>query len=240
MQSIRITSSLVALATALWASEGFNNTNAMGAFGSSPVSANVTITAGTNLAAFAVIEWGNAAGTTVTTITLGGTPMTQCGTVQNTTNNEYVGIWALANPPTGTVALAFATNVNEAGHYNVVTFTGVDQSNPCRTGTFTSATGASAHPALTVSSATGDYTLTVLGAGAASLISSTTPTDQTSDGIDNTGTFEAGSDHSTSANGDSKTHTWNLSTSDNYALAGVSIKAAGGGATPVIHRGRIF
>lgn len=202
----------------------FVNTNNVIHVASNSVSQAFTINTGTNLAAFAVIMFDNTASGAISgTPTLGGSNMTAAGSVaNNSTSNANAVIYYLTNPTTGaavTLAVSGNANVNEF-YVNVIVFSGVDQVTPVRSGTYQTTNTNS----LTISSNVSDLTISAIDGGSSGVGS----TNQTSDGVNNAGTYGAGSDHATTA-ASSVTHTWTGTT--NPAMAGFSIQAAGTGIT---------
>lgn len=217
------------------------NTNTMKNVATSSVSSDTafTVNSGTNTCAFIVIAYDQAAGQSITAVTLGGQACTQAGTpAHNATSNAYAEVWYLVNPPTGTAPSGPALSITGSGtftdiYYNVVVFSGVNQTTPVRAGTYTSSTGTSTSASLVVSSNTADLTLTVIN-----MPSGFTSENQTNDGNNTGGAYGGGSDHATTAAA-SVTHTWTIP-SASWAIAGFSIDgdpAGGGGGTSPMFRG---
>lgn len=234
---------LITTAFAQYVSPGFNkgpsggggpvifNNAGTPAIGTTTYSGAFSVTAGgTHLAAFAIVDYiGSSTNTpTITAVTYGGNSMTSCGTPASYlpgTANTYASCWYLANPPTGsnTLAVTCSTGGTDCAHIfvNLVSFKGVNQSTPIRSGTYTSnQLTAASSISLTVTSNTNDLTFSTVIAGSAT--PSVNSTNQTSDGIDNAGTDGFGSDHATTSSS-SVTHTWTLSGSGNPVVIGFSI-----------------
>lgn len=180
---------------------------------------NMSVTAGgTNKLAVIFIAYDNLASASVSAVTYGGQTCTKAGsTAFNATSNAYTEWWYLVNPPTGLNALVITgVNVSEF-YYNLVSYTGVNQVTPVRAGSYTTATGTSTAPAITIPSNTVDLTCSCVNSGGSSI----TATNQTSDGINTNGGFSGASDHCTTA-ASSVTHTWTEG-SASWAIAGFSI-----------------
>lgn len=89
----------------------------------------------------------SAPGTTVTSITYGGTALTSLGAHNDVGNTRRVEMWYLLNPASGTNAVNVTFNISTGGATvgivaGATTFTGVDQTVPL--GSFVSADGAAA------------------------------------------------------------------------------------------------
>jgi hypothetical protein len=181
-----------------------------------------------NLTAFAAVAFDNTAGGAITSVTYGGQAMTSCGTAaDNSSNNAFCQLFYLANPPTGSNALVVTGNaqVNEI-YANVVSFSGVNQTTPVRSGSYQTNTSAAGTATLTISSNANDLTLSVINGGATSLTSGDFSTNSGTafDGDNNAGTFCGASGHSTTG-ASSVTHSWTSAAA--FAIAGLSVMAAG-------------
>jgi len=213
------------LSVSAFAQVAFNNTNTPYSVNSGSMSHAFSVTAGqSNLAAFAWVQWNWTSGGTITSITYGGQAMTAIGTTFTITHNGnpcYSNVFYLVNPPTGSNTLAIAgSSVNQI-EANLVSFYGVNQTTPIRSGTIATAnTGNNSSYSLTVSSNANDLTFSyALVEG-----NSVTGTNQTSDGISSDGTI--GSDHGTTRAA-SLTHIWSFSgTNSDQGFIGFSIMAA--------------
>jgi hypothetical protein len=146
------------------------DTQAIFAASTSSTSANAssaswkhTVGAGDNRALVVGVALRNASSETVSSITYGGTSLTQVtsGSAANGTNVR-VELWYLLAPAVGTdssieVTLSGSTAFAAGG----VTLTGVNQTTPFDS--FTSATGSSTAPSVSVSSAAGDVVIDIMG-----------------------------------------------------------------------------
>lgn len=190
---------------------------------SSPLSFNFTAGAGSNRCVFVTVGYNGSSGMSVTGVTFGGVAMTSAGAAtHNTIDNAYAEIWYLleASIPSGSQAVAISVSGTLGDIYgNAACFSGVDQTNPVRGGTYGNWTTASN----TITSDVNDLTISAINGGG----SGTSGTNQTSDGISNAGNFGFGSDHATTAAA-SVTHTW--SGTNNPAMVGFSILVLGGAA----------
>lgn len=202
-----------------------NNAGTMGFAATNTFSASFSVTlAGSNRCAFAIVVWDNTSGKSITAITYGGINMTACGpAAENATGEEYVQIFYLVNPPTGSNTLAVtATAATRELYVNLVSFTGVSTT-PVRPGTYQATTASAKTISQTISSNTNDLTLSARNGGAGN----NATTNQTSDSTNGSGSYSGGSDHATTA-ASSVVHTWTTSSaSTNYAMVGFSIQAVG-------------
>jgi hypothetical protein len=184
-----------------------------------------TVSAGSNRCLIAVLEiqdvssgfsglsmaWDN-----------GGTPqsMTQEIGVTDSGGNSRVEIWKLVAPTTGNLTLHAEWTGSVNARLGAIAFSGADQST-CTDGTHTTtATGASAAPSITVTSATGRATVAAIG-GENGLTATTSTQTELWAGAAYAASYQTGSA--------SAAHTWSLDGGTNWAAAGVDIKAAGGG-----------
>jgi hypothetical protein len=158
-------------------------------------------------------------GTSISTVSYGGTAMTLIGTRINTTKNIAVSLYDLVAPPTGPqmVSVMFGGNVNVIA--GSVSFTSVDQATP--TGTFASATGGGPSLSVTVTSAPTDVVIDTLvtDSNPSSVIKGTGQTQHwnASEGI-----WAAGS---TKPGAATVTMSWTENgSSDDWAMGSVSIR----------------
>ncbi len=90
------------------------------------------------------IDITNSTGTTVTSVTYGGTALTKLGTHNDAGNSRRVEMWTLLAPASGTANVIVSVNIPTAANVGVVTgattFSGVDQTVPMSA--FVSADGA--------------------------------------------------------------------------------------------------
>jgi hypothetical protein len=200
-----------------------------------PPSGSMTVNSGgSNVVAFATVEFG---GTftdvgTLASATLGGVSMTSVGSPANNTGGtgENAQIFYLINPTSGTLTISVASGQPWQAVANLVVFQGVDQRTPVRPGTYTTNTGTSANPTLTVTSNISDVTITSVATNNRN--TTVNSTNQTSDGIDNALTAcRGGSDHCTTPAA-SVTHTWTIGGANagsvEWAIAGLSIQESFG------------
>lgn len=179
----------------------------------------------------AVIAFDSASGAlSITACTLGGNAMTSAGAAaSNATTHSMAQAFVLVAPPTGTPTLSITiSGTIQDIYYNLVVFSGVNQTTPVRAGTYQTKSSSGTNPSMTVTSNTNDRTVTVLDSGGPSISS----TNQTSDGINTGGAFAGASDHCTTPAA-SVTHTWTMASSTGYAMIGFSLDGdpAGGGTT---------
>ena len=213
-------------------SVAFNNTNIPVSVSGTSYSHAFSVTAGgSNVVAFAVITAIGTPSLTISSVTYGGNTMTSCGAAQGAGAGgaSVVQVFALVNPPTGSNTLTFTGSAGTGSAIaNIVSFTGALQSGcPVRSGTYqgTNCTGGSCGTiSLTITSNVNDLTLSLVVAG--NNFPTISSTNQTSDGILNSGVEAMGSDHATTAAA-SVTHTWTLSTALALpAMVGFSIQHA--------------
>jgi len=158
----------------------------------------------------------------VTTLTYGGTALTQIGS-QNNGNGSRVEIWSLVAPPTGTanVVATFNNRVDERAGMGVVTFTGVDQTTP--TSGFTSDSDESSTASITISSA-----LDELAFAALTSIEQSSSSPSPGSGVSGLWSFRRGSPLAsaggTKVGAVSVDMSWTLNNSKKWAIAGLSIK----------------
>jgi hypothetical protein len=188
------------------------------------VSKTVTASGHPNLAAFACVGY-DTNGTTVTAITYGGQAMTSAGAAAFYSGwHQYAQMFYLVNPPTGSNTLAITVSAGGGINANLVSFYGVNQTTPVRSGTYNTYTGSGANPSFTITSNTspGDLTMSCITYGGAAGVT----TNQTSDGVENSGegSHNEASDHATTP-ASSVTHTWTM-VAEGAAMAGFSIQAA--------------
>lgn len=146
--------------------------------------------------------------------------MTQIGSTQhNSTNNAYVALFGLVAPTSGNKTLkATWTNI-VSGYIDAIAFTGVDQTGGATTFyNNNAATGSSAAPAVTITSASGDAAVDVT-CGVVGNLSAPT---QTQVFIDNS-TQPGGSSYNLGSA--SVSFGWTISGSTAWVDFGVAIKA---------------
>lgn len=211
----------------------FNNASGVARQGgTNPVSAPMSVTAGgSNLCAFACLAWDNTAGLSISSVTYGGVTMTSCGAVDNN-GTIFSQVFYLVNPPTGSNSLVVTLSGTPADlYFDLVSFTGVDQTTPVRPATYTTGAGTAqagtTSYSLVISSDANDLTLSCLNGGLNNVIT----TNQTRGGFSTAGTDSYAHDRATTA-ASSVTHTWSGSGSSKpIAIVGFSIQALSSGNT---------
>jgi hypothetical protein len=213
-----------------WGAVAFNNTNTPANVTGTSYSHAFSVTAGgSNIAAFACINPLGTPSLTITSITYGGSSMTSVGAAQGagTGGASVLQCFVLVNPPTGSNTLAFTCSVGcVSATANLVSYTGVNQSTPVRSGTYASTNCSSSCStiSLTITSNTADLTMSAVSGGNG--IPNISSTNQTSDGILNSASEGFGSDHATTP-ASSVTHTWTMSSGSGVPpMVGFSIQAA--------------
>lgn len=209
-----------------------SSSSVSGSAGDGTVSTSHTTAAGNNRLMIVGVSYRNVTGSAinVTNVTYNGTALTYLGQrTQGSTNG--VEIWYMVNPPVGSANVqvtATGLSGNDSLAFGVTTFSGVDQSTPL--GTFASAGASSSSASVSVSSATDDIVFAVLAAERGSTTANPGQTSQwnrrtlsNNNGVRAAGSTESGSNGSVNM-------TWSLSSSRNWAAAGVSIKPASNGA----------
>jgi hypothetical protein len=218
------------------ANVAFLNTNTAVRSVTSPLSTSFSVTAGgSNTVAFLCLAYDGDTNSVSSAVTYGGQTMTSAGTVSHNTafTHPFAEVYYLVNPPTGpnTLSASVSGTIQEI-YANLVTFTGVNQAAPIRSGTYAKtdsiAFNASSQLPLTVTSNVVDLTMTCIEGGAQAINTSS----QTSDGLVNLGTDSMGSDHSTTAAA-SVTHTWTVGgTTGSGTMVGFSINGTANPAGP--------
>jgi hypothetical protein len=215
-----------------------NNANAaVPVFGSSVFSKPMTVNAGgSNTVAFATVwvdEGSGAAGTTFNvTAMYGGQTMTSAGAASYDYNYAPISsqVFYLVNPPTGTNTLIINATASSGTIQevvaNLISFNGVNQTTPVRTGTYQTLHSA---PNITVGSFTGTISSSAkdltLGAVEQTFHFATPASNQTVDGA-MPANFGVGSDHATTG-APSISDTWSFTNPyAYYAYVGFSIQSA--------------
>ena len=165
----------------------------------------------------------------------GGTPQAMTAIVSPTAASDgtYVALYGLVNPTAGNKTLFISwTNSAELIACGIA-FTGVDQTGGATTfahATTNASTGAGsaalpANPTITITSATGNYTVAIAQVGHSA--HPTSPTQTSWFGVDgNNANNPAGS---YAAGAATVTHAFTISPTNPWIMAGVDIVAAGGG-----------
>ena len=187
-----------------------------------------TVSAGSNVALFVgiSIEAGSGASTGVT---YGGTAMTLVG---RSTGSHVVEIWKLVAPTAGTANIVATFNGTVQVVGGGAAFNGVDQTTP--TGVFAGAGGTSTTPTVNASSAAGDLVLDTLYGNDGP--TATPGAGQTSQWTLATGSGggKARGAGSTEAGAASVTMSYTLSSSLEWQIGAVSIKAAAASSAPIL------
>lgn len=216
---------LMVLCLPAWAAVAVNNAGTMSQTATTGITFAFTVTAGSNVVLIVSLAYDGASAA-ITSVTYNSVAMSSCPAAA-AGNNSHAQIWYLANPAQGVADNVVVTgNANVAEiYYGAVSFTGADQTNPIRSGTCNTATGTSLHPAVTVTSNANDMTTTVVEGGTSA---SNSGTNQTLISNANGGSRSGGYDRENCVSGScgtSVTHTWTLSVSDTWAIAGASVCA---------------
>lgn len=161
-------------------------------------------------------------------VTYNAVAMTNVWGVNGTTWVRNEG-WRLTAPASGAhnVVVTYGGPCDQACA-GAVTYSGVDQTTPI--GTPASAGGASATASVAVTSATGEV---VIG-GVSSDPETITPTGTQRWEVENVGS-DTSYGEQTYSGAASVTVQWNLGSSDNWAVGGVSIKPSGAAATSLVY-----
>lgn len=141
-----------------------NSVSVLGTNVTTLTTASFTIGSGSNRAAIAGLSTRSASVNpgTVTTTTVGGVSGTVIsGTVLEDANFASTQLWSVINPASGSQTASMTwTNSVQGATLGVVTASGVDQTTPANNGTKTS--GLFADPSLSVTSTSGDLTISNL------------------------------------------------------------------------------
>jgi len=157
----------------------------------------------------------------VSSVTYGGVSLTRIGSVQNS-NDSRVEIWKLLNPSSGSanVVVSFSSWVQKGAGAGAMTFTGVDQINPHDT--FRSNTGESGQASISVSSASGDIVFVAVASEEQDdPLDIDAGTERWNVKVSGNGEFAGAGGTRNGSN--STTLRWDLDSSDDWAIAGVSI-----------------
>lgn len=151
-----------------------NNSNGIAHASGASLSASMSVTAGgSNTVAVACIMWNNTASLAVTTTpTYGGQTMTAAGAAAMGTqygNYFYAQPYYLVGPPTGSNTLALGIAGAHEIYANIVSFNGVNQTTPVRSGTYQNINNTTANPSMTITSNTSDLTITCVSPYASAL-----------------------------------------------------------------------
>ena len=175
---------------------------------------------------------GNNAGT-VSSVTYGGTSLTQVGTVAEPGTRVRSYLYRLLNPPFGSNSVVVTLAAARPVYAGVTTFTGVDQTTPLGTfvstsaGDVSGAGGGGTSASLSVSSAANELVFDVIAVDreTGDNVSPSAGAGQTARWTDNSSGFVAGGS-STEAGASTVTMSWNWVASNQYAIGAVAIKPA--------------
>ena len=181
------------------------------------------ISSGTHLIGIVHVGWGNSpTAISVSGVTWGGVAMTSAGAAATTANSAGTQIFYLANPSTGSPSIVVTLSGTETFDIwaDGITYTGVNQTTPVRSGTYATNSTTSGNPlAITVSSQVGDKTnsstIDELGVQTSSQTQRTNGTTGSRTGF--------GSDDAAGAT--TVTHSWNYGSGTHAAVAGFSLAA---------------
>jgi hypothetical protein len=162
---------------------------------------------------------------TVTSVTYNGIPLTFLGSAARS-DDARVEIWRLLNPPAGahTVQIAFSANLKRYAVAGVLTFTGVDQSDPLRG--FSGNFGSSNFASVTVPSGDNELVLGIASCENCDSIGFSTPGVNLWN-INLGGGRQIGAGASFEGTGAQVIINAPLGNSDHWAIGGISIKPAG-------------
>lgn len=188
---------------------------------------------GQNLGAFAGMTWDGDGQTGTMVCTYGGQSMTAGGTKSTVGTNGGMGLqwFYLTNPPTGSNTLACTVSGGTPGvteiYANLISFTGVNQATPIRSGSYqftVSSTAATNTFTAAINSSVNDQTVSCISDDVG-----INGTNQTQEWSNTTGISEQYADKSTTPAA-SVTHTWTFAGSGaQFVWAGFSIQPASGG-----------
>lgn len=235
-----VISSIFLFSSTSWGAVALNNVGTSDHVSATSYSAPFSVTAGgSNLVTFIAITWDGTASGVVATPTYGGQNMTSCGSpsTSGTNGGEALQWFYLVNPPTGSNTLAFSISNTPAEIYvNMISFTGVDQTTPVRSGSyFATVSSQAAGTTFTsaINSNANDQTVSAISDD-----TGISGTNQTQEWSNTNGISEQYGDKSTTPAA-SVTHTWTFSAPNAaFVWVGFSIQAAGGSVvTPVNNDG---
>lgn len=177
---------------------------------------------GSNVALFVRLAWLHSSGRTLTSIKYNGVTLTSVAS-QNANTVCSVAIQQLVNPATGANNVVVATAGAPTEEVVVASsYTGVDQTTPG--GTAVTATDTSTAPSVTVTGASGDIVIDMAAVGIN--LTATVGSGQTQDVNINLNSGDIIGFGSREDGAASVVMDWSLSSSQNWAAAGVAVKAA--------------
>lgn len=216
----------------IWqAAVGLGNTNTASRVAGGAVTGSKTVTAGSNLCAVLWLAFDNASGLSVTVgAVAGATSMNSIGTQSATTgggDSFYCAAYVLtAGQGLGTGSITFTATV--AGgvvrdvYWNVVVYTGVDQTTPIRAASYQNVVATAL--SVSVPNQNGDMTVGVYkggGNGVQSLSGNNTPN---GDGNNSQGSTGAASDH-IAGTGSNNVHSFTSASANTTCLLGFALAA---------------
>jgi hypothetical protein len=198
--------------------------------GANSFNVSMSVTAsGSNRCAVVHIQMQGSSGVDITgNVTYAGTNMTSAGAalIDTQGSGSTVHLYVLQNPATGSNTLAGTTTNPCNICVDLIAYTGVDQTTPVRSGSYTSHdNGATSSNVctITIPSQTGDMTTSC--AGSEDSTNALNSTNQTQRNIDNTIATSYGTDDAVASG--NVTHTWTWAGSAaGHMCAGFSIAAA--------------
>jgi hypothetical protein len=140
-------------------------------------------------------------------------------------DDSRVEIWALVAPPVGTynMVIDFSADLKRYAVVGVITFTGVDQTNPL--GAFAGDSATSSTASVTVPSAADELVLGVFSCENCRSVTFSLPADEQWN-ISTRGGLEIGSGATHEGTGSEVTITGSLGKSESWAMGGISIRPA--------------
>lgn len=190
-------------------------------------------TAGSNRVGIAVaggLLFGGGAG--ASGATWNGVAMTELADVLEGTNNGYVTVWYILNPPTAASTVVITTSGGFYGHGAAISFKDVDQSTPIGT-VVTSSNASTTTPSVTYAGTAAD-----LGFAALGIYGSDPAPDGGQTQISEGSSSAAYGNNTHEAGATSVTSSWTAGVAASTAAAGFVLKevAAGGGGGPACMR----
>lgn len=185
----------------------------------------LTVGAGSNRALVIQINFAGNPGTVTVNWDALGTPQVCAQIITASGTNVVARLYGLINPTSGNKTLRVTTtNLTDIAIF-AIAFTGVDQTGGVTSfPNSTSATASTANPSFAITSAVGDWTVSLLTDASANMSAPS----QTQDYVDTSlaGCNAAGQDGTGAA---SVTHSWTCA-ANNWVMSGTSVKASGAAA----------
>lgn len=164
---------------------------------------------------------------TITSVTYNAVSMTSVGSADNASGGK-VQIFRLINPATGANSVVVTPDHNGPAAAGAISFTGVDQTTPL--GTPATATGNSATPSVSVTSATGEMAYDSIVSTTGGLVY-TAGAGQTERHAANNPAFDVRLRSSTEAGAATVVMDWSVTGAFQWASIGVSVMPSAGTAT---------